>query len=36
VLSLEEIFFMEEEKMELKRIGVNWHSFIKIKKKDYL
>lgn len=27
---------MEEEKLEKNRIGVNWNSFIKIKKKNYL
>jgi calcium-dependent protein kinase len=33
---LEEILLLEEEKLEKNRIGVNWNSFIKIKKKNYL
>lgn len=34
--SLEEILIEEEKKLEHNRIGVNWHSFVKIKKKNYL
>jgi len=33
---LEEILCLEEKKFEKNRIGVNWNSFIKIKKKNYL
>lgn len=34
--SLEDLLFEEEQRMELKKIGVNWNSFVKIKKKNYL
>lgn len=34
--SLEDILFEEEQKLALRKIGVNWQSFIKIKKKNYL
>lgn len=36
-MSLEELFEQEEQHMKNnQRIGVNWQSFIKIKKKNYL
>jgi len=36
-MSLEELFELEEQNMKKnQRIGVNWQSFIKIKKKNYL
>jgi hypothetical protein len=35
-LSLEEILLEEEKRLELRKIGVNWNSFVKIKKKNYL
>jgi hypothetical protein len=35
-MSLEDILFEEEKKSNFSRIGVNWQSFIKIKKKNYL
>lgn len=35
-MSLEDILFEEEKKLELRKIGVNWNSFVKIKKKNYL
>jgi hypothetical protein len=35
-LSLEEIMQMEQKKINNTRIAVNWNSFIKIKKKNYL
>ena len=34
--SLEDLLLEEEERLQLRKIGVNWNSFIKIKKKNYL
>lgn len=34
--SLEELLELEEKKLALRKIGVNWNSFVKIKKKNYL
>ena len=34
--SLEDIMHEEEKKLEQRKIGVNWNSFVKIKKKSYL
>ena len=35
-LSLEHILSEEEKKLQSRKIGVNWNSFVKIKKKNYL
>ena len=34
--TLEQILMQEESKLAMRKIGVNWNSFVKIKHKNYL